>query len=315
MAERIRIEIGFDSGQGIAALVDADEADSIEQALAKGSDGIFTLEAEDGQYTVVLKRVVYLKRYAREAHVGFGAVARGALEPHARPVRVGLEVGIVGLPNAGKTTLFNALTRAGADITAYATVSEKPNVGMAPIADDRLGQVARGRGVAQGDAGSGPRRRCARHRRRAARQPPQGGRAARGARRVVPGRDPGRRPRDPPARAARRRPRPRREAPRASALTGEVRRGRAARRGRVARAAPRACGRGRPAGRLPRRAAGRARAADHETVAAARERPRRDRREAGGRAGGAARGGSRRVSRRALGAERGRPAASSRRST
>jgi ribosome-binding ATPase YchF (GTP1/OBG family) len=56
---------------------------------------------------------------------------------------VALQVGIVGLPNAGKTTLFNALTNAGAEITAYATVSEKPNLGMAPIADPRLGQVAR----------------------------------------------------------------------------------------------------------------------------------------------------------------------------
>jgi ribosome-binding ATPase len=55
---------------------------------------------------------------------------------------VPLEVGIVGLPNAGKTTLFNALTRAGAEITAYATVSEKANVGMAPIADERLARVA-----------------------------------------------------------------------------------------------------------------------------------------------------------------------------
>jgi ribosome-binding ATPase YchF (GTP1/OBG family) len=55
---------------------------------------------------------------------------------------VALEVGIVGLPNAGKTTLFNALTRAGAEITAYASVSAKANVGMAPIADERLGRVA-----------------------------------------------------------------------------------------------------------------------------------------------------------------------------
>jgi ribosome-binding ATPase YchF (GTP1/OBG family) len=53
-----------------------------------------------------------------------------------------LEVGIVGLPNAGKTTLFNALTNAGAEITAYASVAAKTNVGMAPIADERLGQLA-----------------------------------------------------------------------------------------------------------------------------------------------------------------------------
>jgi len=47
-----------------------------------------------------------------------------------------LEVGIVGLPNAGKTTLFNALTRAGAH------VSGRENVGMAPIPDPRLRQIA-----------------------------------------------------------------------------------------------------------------------------------------------------------------------------
>jgi ribosome-binding ATPase len=48
---------------------------------------------------------------------------------------VALAVGIVGPPNAGKTTLFNALTGAGA------TVSGKENVGMAPVADERLDQV------------------------------------------------------------------------------------------------------------------------------------------------------------------------------
>src|SRR5262249_26465143 len=50
--------------------------------------------------------------------------------------------GIVGLPNAGKTTLFNAVTKAGAEITAYASVTEKPNVGMATLADERLDGVA-----------------------------------------------------------------------------------------------------------------------------------------------------------------------------
>ncbi|MDX6448794.1 MAG: ribosome-binding ATPase [Gaiellaceae bacterium] len=53
-----------------------------------------------------------------------------------------LEVGIVGLPNAGKTTLFNALTRAGAEITAYASQTDKSNVGVAAIPDSRLPQLA-----------------------------------------------------------------------------------------------------------------------------------------------------------------------------
>jgi ribosome-binding ATPase YchF (GTP1/OBG family) len=52
-----------------------------------------------------------------------------------------LQVGIVGLRNAGKTTLFNALTHAGAEVTAYAAVTEKANVGMAVIADDRLDRL------------------------------------------------------------------------------------------------------------------------------------------------------------------------------
>jgi ribosome-binding ATPase YchF (GTP1/OBG family) len=55
---------------------------------------------------------------------------------------VPLQVGIVGLPNAGKTTLFNALTQAGAEVTAYASVVEKANVGMAVITDDRLDRLA-----------------------------------------------------------------------------------------------------------------------------------------------------------------------------
>ena len=53
-----------------------------------------------------------------------------------------LQVGIVGLPNSGETTLFNALTHAGASVTAYASVTEKPNVGVAAVPDARLDQVA-----------------------------------------------------------------------------------------------------------------------------------------------------------------------------
>jgi len=52
-----------------------------------------------------------------------------------------LEVGIVGLPGAGKTTIFNALTRAGAQVGGYSG-SSKEHVGMAEIADERLQQLA-----------------------------------------------------------------------------------------------------------------------------------------------------------------------------
>lgn len=49
-----------------------------------------------------------------------------------------LQVGIVGLPLVGKTTIFNALTAAGAEATAYSKASTKPNIGVAKVPDERL---------------------------------------------------------------------------------------------------------------------------------------------------------------------------------
>src|SRR3982751_2629076 len=72
MAEtRVRIEIAFDGGQVLAAFVPAEAADDLERALGQGNDAAFALEAEDGRYTVSLRRVVYVKRFTREARVGF----------------------------------------------------------------------------------------------------------------------------------------------------------------------------------------------------------------------------------------------------
>jgi hypothetical protein len=48
-------------------------ADELERALATDQGGSMMLDASDGRYTVVLGRVVYMKRYARESRVGFGA--------------------------------------------------------------------------------------------------------------------------------------------------------------------------------------------------------------------------------------------------
>jgi hypothetical protein len=70
--ERIRIEIGFDGGQGIAALVPVSAAEELERGLANGADGAHRFEGDDGHYTIDLKRVVYVKRYARESRLGFG---------------------------------------------------------------------------------------------------------------------------------------------------------------------------------------------------------------------------------------------------
>lgn len=73
MAERIRVEIGFHGGQIMGAVVDTDTVDRLERALASGDDGALALDVEDGRYTVALSRIVYVKRFAREGRVGFGA--------------------------------------------------------------------------------------------------------------------------------------------------------------------------------------------------------------------------------------------------
>ncbi|PZR67693.1 MAG: redox-regulated ATPase YchF [Solirubrobacterales bacterium] len=53
-----------------------------------------------------------------------------------------MKVGIVGMPNAGKSSLFNALTRAGAQAANYPFTTIEPNVAVVPVADDRLDSVA-----------------------------------------------------------------------------------------------------------------------------------------------------------------------------
>ncbi len=55
---------------------------------------------------------------------------------------MGIQCGIVGLPNVGKSTLFNALTKAGIAAANFPFCTIEPNVGVVPVPDPRLGQLA-----------------------------------------------------------------------------------------------------------------------------------------------------------------------------
>jgi hypothetical protein len=72
-AERVVVEIAFDGGQIMGARLSSTSADELEQALAAKSDGALALDTDDGRYTIALARVVYVKRFTREARLGFSS--------------------------------------------------------------------------------------------------------------------------------------------------------------------------------------------------------------------------------------------------
>jgi hypothetical protein len=71
--DRVQVEIGFDGSQIMIARVSPESADELDRALASGSGDVVALDAEDGRYTVAVRKIVYVKRQARETRVGFGS--------------------------------------------------------------------------------------------------------------------------------------------------------------------------------------------------------------------------------------------------
>ena len=93
---------------------------------------------------------------------GNGGAAAAAVAGPRTQARSGVKIGIVGLPNAGKSTLFNALTRAGAETGDYPFTTIDPNVAVVGVPDERLERAAAESGASRGGPGDDP---VPRHRR------------------------------------------------------------------------------------------------------------------------------------------------------
>jgi molybdopterin-binding protein len=68
----VRIEVGLEGGQILSALVTNDSADDLEKAVSSAANAALSLDAQDGTVQVVVPKVLYVKRFAREGRVGFG---------------------------------------------------------------------------------------------------------------------------------------------------------------------------------------------------------------------------------------------------
>ena len=70
-SEGVRLDLGFEGGSVLSAVVSVAEADVLEERLRGGDDAVTELQTEDGRLIVVLSRILWVKRHARGGRVGF----------------------------------------------------------------------------------------------------------------------------------------------------------------------------------------------------------------------------------------------------
>ena len=73
--DRVRLEIAFEGASVLSVYVTALVAEGLDRALAGEPADSFSFDAEDGHYTVAVGKIVFVKRFARESRVGFGATS------------------------------------------------------------------------------------------------------------------------------------------------------------------------------------------------------------------------------------------------
>ena len=73
-SDRARIEIAFEGGVSLSVSIPLSTADDLDRALGNPEADSFTFEADDGHYTVSVRKVIFTRRSAREQVVGFGAI-------------------------------------------------------------------------------------------------------------------------------------------------------------------------------------------------------------------------------------------------
>ncbi len=89
-------------------------------------------------FRFIFHYVLFLTKLAKQqAFLYFSAIIV-MIEFLIESKNMALTAGIVGLPNVGKSTLFNAITNAGAEVANYPFATIDPNVGMVEVPDERL---------------------------------------------------------------------------------------------------------------------------------------------------------------------------------